>query len=435
MEVADILTNSPVSLYFLGNFPEHWQALRIKNLFQEMDSRSETGNEELLSVSHYTGVTLKRESLENEDDHLSNAESLVGYKLVQQNDLVINIMLAWNGSLGISSYNGMTSPAYCVYRMKGENNPEYFGYLFATNLFKSEFRRNSTGIIDSRLRLYSDKFFGIFSIVPPKDEQDEIVQYIQAQEEKINLFIQKKKRFIELLKEQKNGIVSEFISKGINSKAENKFSGIDWIGSIPVNWEIKRLRFIGQCQNGINKGAEFFGSGFPFVSYGDVYNNEMIPEIIEGSVVSTEDDRQNYSVIEGDVFFTRTSETVEEIAISSACMQTIPNATFSGFLIRFRPYKDILYSGFSKYYFRCQLHRSFFVKEMNLITRASLNQDLLKNLPVIIPPIEEQRQIVEHIKIETATIDTAIAKAEREIELIKEYKEAMISEAVMGKRK
>ena len=78
---------------WLGEFPAHWEVLRIKNLFQEMDSRSETGSEELLSVSHYTGVTLKRESLENEDDHLTNAESLVGYKLVHQGDLVINIML------------------------------------------------------------------------------------------------------------------------------------------------------------------------------------------------------------------------------------------------------------------------------------------------------------------------------------------------------
>jgi type I restriction enzyme S subunit len=138
----------------------------------------------------------------------------VGYKLVQQGDLVINIMLAWNGSLGISPYDGITSPAYCVYPVKGNNNPEYFGYLFSTNLFKAEFRRHSTGIIDSRLRLYSDKFFSIFTVVPPKDEQDAIVQYIKAQEEKINLFIQKKQRFIELLKEQRQGIINEAINKG-----------------------------------------------------------------------------------------------------------------------------------------------------------------------------------------------------------------------------
>ena len=87
--IATAIENTKTA--WLGEFPEHWQVLRIKNLFQEVDSRSESGNEELLSVSHYTGVTLKRESLENEDDHLTNAESLVGYKLVAKNDLVINL--------------------------------------------------------------------------------------------------------------------------------------------------------------------------------------------------------------------------------------------------------------------------------------------------------------------------------------------------------
>jgi restriction endonuclease S subunit len=185
--------------------------LRIKNLFQEIDSRSETGIEELLSVSHYTGVTLKRESLENEDDHLTNAESLIGYKLVAKNDLVINIMLAWNGSLGISPYNGMTSPAYCVYRLKGDNNPEYFGYLFRTSLFKAEFRRHSTGILTAVCVYTPISFSAFLRLCRLKIEQDKIVKYIKAQEEKINLFIQKKQRFIELLKEQRLTLVNIYV--------------------------------------------------------------------------------------------------------------------------------------------------------------------------------------------------------------------------------
>lgn len=87
-----------------------------------------------------------------------------------------------------------------------------------------------------------------------------------------------------------------------------------------------------------------------------------------------ESDRINYSVEEGDVFFTRTSETVEEIGFSSTCFNTIPNAVFAGFLIRFRPFTNLLNKNFSKYYFRCELHRRFFVNEMNIVTRASLSQ-------------------------------------------------------------
>ncbi|MBK9642876.1 MAG: restriction endonuclease subunit S [Saprospiraceae bacterium] len=200
----------------MGNYPAHWQVLRIKNIFSEIEDRSTSGNEELLSVSHYTGITLKRDSLENEDDFISNAETLEGYKRVAKGDLVINIMLAWNGSLGISPFDGITSPAYCVYRTKENNNPEYFGYLFATNLLKTEFRKKSTGIIDSRLRLYSDKFFSIFSVVPPVEEQNQIVEYIKTQSLKINHFIAKKQQFIALLKEQRQSVINDKLK--INAK-------------------------------------------------------------------------------------------------------------------------------------------------------------------------------------------------------------------------
>ena len=420
---------------FPCNYPAYWQLLRIKNLFTEIDERSETGSEELLSVSHYTGVTLKRESLENEDDFITNAESLEGYKKVTKGDLVINIMLAWNGSLGISPFDGITSPAYCVYRVKGNSNPEYFGYLFSTNLMKAEFRKKSTGIIDSRLRLYSDKFFSIFSVVPPVDEQNQIVEYIKAQSQKINHFIAKKQRFIELLKEQRQSIIDEAVTRGIDKNVKLKDSGINWLSRIPEHWKVKRLRYCGEFQNGLNKGGEFFGTGFPFYGYGDIYNNEVLPFEASGLVMSNEEDRNNCSVQEGDVFFTRTSEIVDEIAMASTCFSTVEDATFSGFLIRFRPYIGILSKYFSAYFFRCSLLRAYFVKEMNIITRASMSQNLLKNLPLLIPPIEEQIEIAKFIKTETATIDKTIAKAEKEIELIKEYKESMIAEAVMGKSK
>ena len=145
--------------------------IRVKNLFNEIDKRSVSGKENLLSVSQYTGVSLRKDSFE-EGKEITNAKTLKGYKIVAQGDLVVNIMLAWNGCLGVSSYSGITSPAYCVYRVKNELylNPEYFGYLFSTSLYKGEFRKRSTGIIESRLRLYSDALFRIFCFVPPKEE-------------------------------------------------------------------------------------------------------------------------------------------------------------------------------------------------------------------------------------------------------------------------
>ena len=410
METKELINTKTA---WLGEFPAHWEVLRIKNLFQEMDNRSETGSEELLSVSHYTGVTLKRESLENEDDHLTNAESLVGYKLVQQGDLVINIMLAWNGSLGISPYNGITSPAYCVYRIKGDNNPEYFGYLFTTNLFKAEFRRHSTGIIDSRLRLYSDKFFSIFTIVPPKDEQDEIVQYIKVQEEKINLFIQKKQRFIELLKEQKNLVA---------------FSAIHMDG-LKNNWPERRIKSFSQILRGKfthrpRNDERLYDGDFPFIQTGEVsqankYINGYRQTLNEwGYSVSKEFPK-------GTLCLTIAAN-VGDVAILNF------NACFPDSIVGIVPNDEV---DLDYLYHALKSLKAKFLSEATLTTQYNLNVERIGPITIPIPHKEIQNKIVLEIETETATIDTAIAKAEREIELIREYKEAMIAEAVMGKRK
>lgn len=194
--IAEV-NNTSTSIDLGYHIPKHWQFTRIKNLFREIDRRSESGKEDLLSVSQYTGVTLRKDAFE-EGKEITNAKTLKGYKIVERGDLVSNIMLAWNGCLGISPYYGITSPAYCVYRVRDESqlNPEYFGYLFSTGLFKGEFRKRSTGIIESRLRLYTDSFFRIFSFVPPKDEQDKIVDFINSESSKITRFIQTKQRFV-----------------------------------------------------------------------------------------------------------------------------------------------------------------------------------------------------------------------------------------------
>ncbi|MBU6158704.1 MAG: restriction endonuclease subunit S [Bacteroidetes bacterium] len=419
---------------WLGNFPDHWEVLRIKNLFQEMDSRSETGSEELLSVSHYTGVTLKRESLENEDDHLTNAESLVGYKLVQQGDLVINIMLAWNGSLGISPFNGITSPAYCVYRVKGGNNPEYFGYLFSTNLFKAEFRRHSTGIIDSRLRLYSDKFFSIFTVLPPKDEQDEIVQYIKAQEEKINLFIQKKLRFIELLKEQKQIVIHQLVTKGINENVELISSKVEWLGDIPAHWEIRRLKecIIGKLKYGANEsGEEYNPNWYRYIRITDFSLDGKLSD--ENKLSLSPEIGAEYELQEGDILFARSGATVGK-TFQFHFVSEEEKYCYAGYLIKAIPDENIILSDFLFNYTSSRAFENWKNSIFNKATIENIGADKYSVLKIPIPPIEEQKLIVSQIKTETATIDTAISKAEREIELIREYKEAMIAEAVMGKR-
>ncbi len=203
---------------------------------------------------------------------------------------------------------------------------------------------------------------------------------------------------------------------------------------MPMGWEVMKLRRLGIFVNGISKGGEFFGKGSPFVSYSDVYKNEALPTVVKGRLHSTPEEQEKYSVKKGDVFFTRTSETIDEIGFASTCMENISQATFAGFLIRFRPTGSEILPSFSKYYFRNKLVSEYFAKELVMVTRASLGQELLKSLPVMLPPIPEQRAIADYLDEKCAAIDAMIAEKEALIADLEAYKKSLIYETVTGKR-
>jgi len=273
-----------------------------------------------------------------------------------------------------------------------------------------------------------------FKIAAPKlCEQTQIARFLDHETTRIDALIEEQQRLIELLKEKRQAVISNAVSKGLDPTVPMKDSGVEWLGEVPARWGVKALRYLGECQNGINIGGEAFGSGSPFVSYGDVYKNDVLPAEVTGLVQSSPEDQQRYSIEYGDVFFTRTSETVDEIGFSATCLQELPNAVFAGFLIRFRPTGKSLMPGFSKYYFRNQGLRIFFNKEMNLVTRASLSQDLLKLLPVTLPPIVEQIKISDFLDKVTAEFASLLEQGIKAIDLLKERRSALISAAVTGK--
>ena len=176
------------------------------------------------------------------------------------------------------------------------------------------------------------------------------------------------------------------------------------------------------------------GEGFPFVTYGDVYNNICLPKQGSGLIKTIEKEQELYSVKKGDIFFTRTSETIDEVGFSSVCEYSIPNATFAGFLIRMRPFNNTLSTGYAKYYFRGNHLRDYLVKEMNLVTRASLGQTLLKNMTVLLPPKSEQEAIAKFLDSKCSKIEKLISLKELKIEKLNTYKKSLIYEYVTGKK-
>ena len=417
-----------VAYDYTTKLPLGWQLLPNIAIFQERIERGYI-NEDLLSVTIGRGV-IKQADVDIKKD--SSNEDKSKYKLIKVGDIAYNKMRMWQGALGYSDYQGISSPAYVILKPKLKINPRYFHYMFRSSFYTNYSKRFSYGIVDDQLSLRYTDFKRMYSIVPPLEVQNSIVTYLDKKNNVIDKFIRNKERLIELLEEQKNEIINQAIVKGLNSNVKLKPSGVDWLGEIPINWEVNKLRYLGSFQNGVSAGAEYFGSGYPFISYGDVYNNSILPSDILGLAKSSKEDRKRFSVMEGDVFFTRTSETIEEIGFSSISWNTIENAIFSGFLIRFRHSKNLLFKGYSKYYFKSNLHRRYFVKEMNLVTRASLSQELLKNLAVLLPTLKEQEEISSFLDKKLTHINQIIIKARQEITSIKEYREAIITAAVTG---
>ncbi len=303
----------------------------------------------------------------------------------------------------------------------------YYYYLqFVTQFYK---RPDTNGA-----KIMNNEMASVHALIPPLSEQTKIAAFLDRKTALIDTIIEKKQKLLQLLEEKKKSVINEAVTKGLNPNVPMKDSGIEWIGDIPESWEVSKLGYLGSFQNGVSKGGDYFGTGYPFVNYGDIYKNFSLPLKVEALANSTEEDRISYSVEKGDVFFTRTSETIEEIGIASTCLETIPNAVFSGFTIRFRPdLKSSLFEGFSKYFFRSNYVRISFTKEMNLVTRASLSQTLLKSLTIFLPSLEEQKSIAKYLDNYEKKFFEVSQKLNFQIEKLKEYRQSIISEAVTGK--
>lgn len=193
---------------WLGQIPEHWQLERSKWLFQERDQRSETGEEELLTVSHLTGVTPRSEK----DVNMFEAETTEGYKICYTDDLVINTMWAWMGAMGVSPVDGIVSPAYNVYTPCSDLYPSYIDALVRIPVFAEETIRYSKGVWSSRLRLYPEGFFEIWLPVPPLDEQQAIVEHIATETAKLDALKLATERTIVLLKERRSSLIAAAVT-------------------------------------------------------------------------------------------------------------------------------------------------------------------------------------------------------------------------------
>ena len=326
---------------WIGKIPEDWEvkklgnisSLYIGNSIRDTDKDNYIHPEDAIPYIATKDVSLNNKINYKNGMYIKNNDR--DFRRAYKGSSLICIE---GGSAGKKIAQVMTECCFgnklcCVDSQVILNNFLYY-YLLSPS-FNNSFNARITGLIPG---VTLSELGEIEVVVPTKDNQRKIANFLDGKVSLIDDTIEKTKQSIEDYKKYKQALITETVTKGLNPDVEMKDSGVEWIGEIPEDWEVIKLRYLGALQNGISKSGDEFGYGSPFVSYSDVYKNYSLPPKVVGLINSTREEKQVYSVQKGDVFFTRTSETIEEVGFSSTCLKTIEDAVFAGFVIRFRPF-------------------------------------------------------------------------------------------------
>lgn len=415
----DSYKNSGVE--WLGEIPSHWEIVRLGSKFIERKEKVSDKDFKPLSVTK-TGVVPQLDNAAKTDDGDNR-------KLVRKDDFVINSRSDRKGSSGLSKFEGSVSLINIVLKPL-DINLEYSNFMLKCNGFIEEFYRNGHGIVAD---LWTTRFWDMKSImlpIPPKDEQEKIASYLDEKIAKIDASISGKEKFIELLKEQKQIIINDAVTKGLNKNAKFKNSGVEWLGQIPSHWEVVRLGSLGIFSkgNGISRN-ELVADGIPAILYGDIYTKYNYQAIEIKNFISTETSLKAVKISENDILLTGSGETKDDIG---KCVVFKGKEAFAGGdIIIFKQDKNN--STFLAY----SLNSSYSIMQKTIMAKGEIivhiYSSMLKELLLPLPPKSEQEKIVEYIENKISKIDKLINLEQECIKSLKEYKASLIDSVVTGK--
>ena len=420
-------------LDWLGPVPEHWEVRRVKFLLRERHARSASGREQLLRVSQYTGITKRRRK------H-TRAESLIGYRRVAQSDLVVNIMLAWNGSLGVSPFSGIVSPAYCVYRFRASTDPHYAHYLLRSPLYRTRIKTVSTGVVESRLRLYTDDLYRLEALLPPLPEQRAIARFLNHADRRIRRYIRAKERLIELLEEQKQAIVHQAVTGQIDVRTGRPYpayrdSGVGWLGEVPEHWYTNRIKTLARpgyktfVDGDWIESPYITGDGIRLIQTGNIgvgaYREQGFRYISE----STFNDFGCTEFQPGDVLICRLGEPVARSCLAPRLGKRMITSVDVCIL---RPRRDVS-PEFLVYSMSSQRYLGWVASLVRGSTRDRVSRSMLGGFSLPIPPPAEQAAVTDYLDKVTGDLGAAIVRCTDSIRLLSEFRTRLVADVVTGK--
>ena len=383
--------------------------------------------QELLSIYTHIGVR-PRKDLEQKGNKASTTD---GYWIVKRGDFIVNKLLAWMGAVGVSHYDGVTSPAYDILRPVTKLHPDYYHNLLRTKIYLQQFKCRSRGIMDMRLRLYFDQFGQIPLLVPPLNAQAAVVRFLDHANRKFDGFIRAKRKLIALLNEQKQAIIHRAVTRGLNPDVKLKPSGLPWLGDIPAHWETRKIKSLVSTVGGMTpskSAAEFWGGRIPWVSPKDMKVRE---------IWDSRDHITNAALRQTGVSLIQ-PPAVLIVVRGMILARTFPTAITKVPVTVNQDMKALLP--------RPNLLPDYFVSLLTGIQRdllqlveiaghgtCCLRTDSWENLVLPLPPLNEQEAIGAFLASELLILNTAIARTEREIALMQEYRTHLTADIVTGK--
>ena len=406
-------------LPWLPKIPEHWEIRKLRHLLSLVSTKNRP-DLPLLSVVREKGVIL-RDVSNKEENHNYIPDDLSNYKLVKKGQFVMNKMKAWQGSYGVSDYDGIVSPAYFVFNLHGVM-PSFFHRALRSKQYVPYFGQASDGIRVGQWDLSIPRMKEIPFAVPPLPKQEQIVRYLDSMTAKINKLIRAKKKQIALLQEQRQAIINQAVTKGLDPNVEMKDSGIDWIGKIPAHWESIQLRKV-----------------LRFVSIKNKVHEQLLSVTREQGVIvrNVESKKENHNYIPNDLsdykyveknWFVINKMKAWQGSYAVSSYQGIVSPAY--FVCRL----DFTNKQFFSRAIRSKAYVPFFTKYSKGIRvgQWDLSATALRSIPFFVPPESEQRAIVAFLDKKVERINTLIAKYQEQIEGMLSFKQSVISSVVTG---